>query len=1040
MTESCVLIVSEEDGLSARFGDILLRDGYEVSTAKDVEECFARLDEGNIGTVLVDADLGDDGPTRILERVGTLWPNLPVILVARENAVEEAMRRTAFAASDYLSKNCGELSLRFRVTKAYQRYEETLSATSRGGADFQRLERDLQESVDELSCLYSICQVIGRDTPLDSCLRSVTRLLAQGMRSSTSAVVEIWLDGKRYSEFPELSERTCEISAPVVVGDEERGRLVVYSCRATSFSPREVAMVTNTARKVGYTVRRSELRRALFASESKHRRLLEAVTEGVFWAHFVGEKGIVWGESTDKEALFASCLNDLRITDCNLAFASFYGFASVKECIGAPLGRFFKDADAGRRYLEQLFERGRVSQLITRRKPDGSERVVEMVSHLIRRAGKIMGIQGINFERFPDEELRIRSEGRAALAPQQALLSHVLDIFPEGVAVYDANGRCIACNSAMPQLFGHHEQEFKRLHYLSLLPGDIQAELAGREETRGTDGTPEPYRVVLTGRSGDRLAVSLQRIPASADSPAVSILIARDLSKSKERQLDAGMLERLFDGCRYGVLVADLSGCIIYASRFLVEMLGLNERELIGADLSVLHVEGQGDLERDVETQTVKNGSWAGEIQRYGRSNEPLTVYLVTWLVRGEAGETIGQVHLYSDITDQKKRLLKLEHDAENLHRAIEQRTRELLRSEESRRRAYRLAPIGIAITTVSGTLRDANDELCEMLKYAREELVEKNLASICREQKQYESLLSEIMSNGKLLDREVEYLASDGTVVTVEQSSVMMEGEEGEALITHFLKDVTQAKKMAAEAEERQRQIIRADKLASLGQLVAGVAHELNNPLTAVLTYGHLLRRKTGENDERRESLDNIIEAGERCRQIVKKLLDFAHEREPAKTSTNLNDVVRHVLDIMRNQMLIRKVKVTMRLEPELPPAWVDPHEMEQVFLNICVNAVEAMDGGGQLTVASRYDAEKDMIRLEFRDTGSGISPEHLERIFEPFFTTKEVGKGTGLGLAVSQRIVNDHNGTIRVESTPGEGSLFSVCLPVAEPSSEDD
>jgi signal transduction histidine kinase len=236
-------------------------------------------------------------------------------------------------------------------------------------------------------------------------------------------------------------------------------------------------------------------------------------------------------------------------------------------------------------------------------------------------------------------------------------------------------------------------------------------------------------------------------------------------------------------------------------------------------------------------------------------------------------------------------------------------------------------------------------------------------------------------------------------------------------------------------ETSRLETEVQRADRLASIGQLAAGVAHELNNPLTAVLTYGHLLRRKINKEDPAQKSLDAIIQAGERCREIVRDLLDFARERRPAKTATNPNDVLKHVLDMIGNQLQIRKVRSTTSLLRELPHVWADPHELEQVFINICINALAAMEEGGTLAVASTHDPSNDAVRITFEDTGAGIKPENLKRIFDPFFTTREVGQGTGLGLAVSQRIIDDHQGTITVESRPGEGTTFTITLPTASP-----
>jgi two-component system NtrC family sensor kinase len=235
----------------------------------------------------------------------------------------------------------------------------------------------------------------------------------------------------------------------------------------------------------------------------------------------------------------------------------------------------------------------------------------------------------------------------------------------------------------------------------------------------------------------------------------------------------------------------------------------------------------------------------------------------------------------------------------------------------------------------------------------------------------------------------------------------------------------------MAREAEDAQRQVARADKLASLGQLVAGVTHELNNPLTSVLTYAHLLRNKIHDKEFKRQ-LELIIEGGERCRQIVWSLLDFARERAPTKAPANVNSIVEHVIEMIQNQTLINKIGTQKLLQPNLPQINVDHHQIEQVLVNICMNAIEAMPQGGSLSIKSDFDQETGLIKIIIKDTGPGIPKENMEKIFDPFFTTKAPGAGTGLGLAISHRIIYDHDGQIRVESEEGKGTQFTIELPV--------
>jgi two-component system NtrC family sensor kinase len=231
---------------------------------------------------------------------------------------------------------------------------------------------------------------------------------------------------------------------------------------------------------------------------------------------------------------------------------------------------------------------------------------------------------------------------------------------------------------------------------------------------------------------------------------------------------------------------------------------------------------------------------------------------------------------------------------------------------------------------------------------------------------------------------------------------------------------------------EYTSQQIMKSERLATIGQLAAGVAHEINNPLGGVLMYTYLALENLDEKELLRKNLESAAREAARCKDIVKGLLDFARQTEPKIEDSDVNETMKRTLNLVEKQALFQNVKRTYVLSSSLPKIPMDVGQMQQVFTNIILNAAEAMEGKGQLTVTTKMAADKEHIEIEFADTGCGIPPENYEKIFDPFFTTKEVGKGTGLGLAVSHGIIARHKGTIEVKSELGKGTSFIIRLPL--------
>jgi len=269
-----------------------------------------------------------------------------------------------------------------------------------------------------------------------------------------------------------------------------------------------------------------------------------------------------------------------------------------------------------------------------------------------------------------------------------------------------------------------------------------------------------------------------------------------------------------------------------------------------------------------------------------------------------------------------------------------------------------------------------------------------------------------------------------------VEGTRRVMEGDLGVTIPVsgrHELGVLAKAfNEMTQTLADTQRQLTQADKLASVGRLAAGVAHEINNPLTGVLSYASLLRKRMEHDVPACEDLDVIVRETVRCRGIIRELLDFARPAAPARKPMDLNEVVRRSVSVVMTQLSLNQVNLSLDLAADLPQVQADPNQIQQVVVNLLLNAADAIGAeGGQIRAITR-SAARSAIEFLLEDSGRGISAEDLPRIFEPFFTTKG-NHGTGLGLAVSWGIVEAHGGSLEVQSQPGQGTCFTLRLPTA-------
>jgi len=269
--------------------------------------------------------------------------------------------------------------------------------------------------------------------------------------------------------------------------------------------------------------------------------------------------------------------------------------------------------------------------------------------------------------------------------------------------------------------------------------------------------------------------------------------------------------------------------------------------------------------------------------------------------------------------------------------------------------------------------------------------------------------------------------------------------------LAVSFNKMVTSLKKMRLELQEwantleqkvkertealskMQQKVVQAQRLASVGKLAAGIAHEINNPLGGILVFSSLILEQIPEDDPNRENLQEIVHQTMRCRDIVKGLLQFSRQEPGKATQVKINEALNTTLSLIEKQALFHNIQVTRKFTEPLPPIMADLSQLQQVFMNVILNAVQAMDGAGELTLTTRSDTSAGKVSIEIADTGCGIAPELMDRIFDPFFTTKEIGQGTGLGLAIAYGIVTKYQGRMSVASEVGKGARFTIQFPIA-------
>ena len=292
----------------------------------------------------------------------------------------------------------------------------------------------------------------------------------------------------------------------------------------------------------------------------------------------------------------------------------------------------------------------------------------------------------------------------------------------------------------------------------------------------------------------------------------------------------------------------------------------------------------------------------------------------------------------------------------------------------------------------------------------------------------------------GKLKTYHTDVLAQNGERIPISLYASIIYENNREVATIGFFHDLRDRLQISAKLEKTQLQLLQSEKMASLGKLAAGVAHQINNPLGGITLYAKLALEEYELEEGVREDLDRILKDAERCRDTVKELLEFTRQTRHLMRPHDINEVISRTLFLLENQSLFQNIEIEKRFGESLPPVQADIQQLNHLFMNIILNAAQAMDGKGKLTIETFKISVKEQIGIEISDTGPGIAEKDIPHIFEPFYTTKEEGKGTGLGLSLAYGIVENHGGRIAVRNRSDGGATFNIVLPIANGKKEGD
>jgi PAS domain S-box-containing protein len=609
------------------------------------------------------------------------------------------------------------------------------------------------------------------------------------------------------------------------------------------------------------------------------------------------------------------------------------------------------------------------------------------------------------------EEIWRERERLVSLAEQHRL---VLQSVTDAVLVTSVGGVVEYANDAAHQLF-NDKRTLRDLRLADLFTDDDH-DFARAHVQRAIAGDAVRAQLNVTRADGDRRRVNASLSPIR-EHGGVSGLVAvftdfTDEARARDEVAASNARFRdLAEVAGDAVWTVDRRGLFTSVNPATLALCGLTRAEMLGRSaIPMIAADDQQAVAGHFRSVL------RGERQRYecyilrkDGSRRLVSVANSPILAHGSVSGILGVVR---DLTEERSRAVALEQ--------LETRYSRLTDSAED----------AIATMDEEGNFTSVNRALEKVSGRSRSALVGTHFVELLQPAERAEMWrLFASTLGGERTKREVRFTRPDGAhrVAMVFANPLVESGRVTGVLAV--ARDVTDERML-------QEQVARSEKLAALGELVSGVAHELNSPLQAILANAQLVERSPGVGAETVESTQHIVAEAKRASRIVNKLLTFARQNPAERMATDVNQVMEDTLELRRYQLRMQEVTLDVQLDRSLPMTWADPFQLQQVFINLLGNAEQAVSRhGGERRITVRTRRENETLVIEVADSGPGIAPEHLAHIFNPFYTTKPRGSGTGLGLSIADGIVREHGGSLRVQSDLGRGARFEVVLPLVPP-----
>jgi PAS domain S-box-containing protein len=549
----------------------------------------------------------------------------------------------------------------------------------------------------------------------------------------------------------------------------------------------------------------------------------------------------------------------------------------------------------------------------------------------------------------------------------------------------------------------------------------VRGDLSQRVKVHGGD------EIGVLGTSFNRLIGQIQNYTSNLEKMVEGRTQELKESREKYREISRFLNSILESATEYAIIALDFYGKIMEFNKGAEKLFGFKKEEVVGKEnigITILPEDQKSGIQEQMSKRTRAEGVCELEMTRVRNDGQRFPAFTTVTAIMDPSGRTAGFVEIIRDITMRKSLERQLRETKEFLENIMES------------------SVDGILTTDLKGKLTYVNRAMEEMLQYKRDEVLGGHISRFyvkgIGQAREVMKLLKEVE---RTENYEMEVRKRDGKELTIMTSLFLLRNEEGQIIGTAgIFKDISAQKLLEAELKSAQARLIEASKMRALGELVAGVAHELNNPLMASQTVLHVIMKKLPPDWPERERLDLIRKCNDRIARIVDHLRDFSRQTEPEFQEIDINQPVENALMITGQQLLNHGISIVRNLSGGLPKILGDPNQLEQVFLNLISNARDAMeDSKGlkkELTITSSLaqDGGPPSVVVTVKDSGVGIPPEILDKVLEPFFSTKPVGKGTGLGLSLCFSIIEAHGGRLEIESRPGEGTEVRIILPVQE------